>query len=370
MRLINGNTWSKEMVALSVLAVLIFFGCASAPKTSVTMPPTAVSSRESSDESSGPVEIGADEVYIDELPTETTDESSIGIGAKIDGAHDALFMTVQKTVAKVDGRFVPENAKKERIPVSKFRVGLYGKAVEEERTEYTFDPEFDIEIKTPNLERRLLFVLTTEELGELPGTDPTERDQGLRLGMRYELPAGVKMGAGIKWDWPPEPYAKIGWGALWRTTNWKFYPGLEGYWKLEDGYGSSAAFTGDMWSGRGLLRLSTGARWTEDSAEVEWSQTLVLGYARELIDEGKIGERATGRDLARGGGFRYRITGDTKTDVIQTHNGLLFLKFPLRKKWAYFVFALGATFRNERDWEAEPSVQLGLDMLFWDVGDR
>jgi hypothetical protein len=109
---------------------------------------------------------------------------------------------------------------------------------------------------------------------------------------------------------------------------------------------------------------------TEHSDEVEWSQTFVLGYARELIDESKIGERASGRDLAHGGGFRYRITGETETGVSQTHEGLLFLKRPLRGKWAYFVFALGATFRNERDWEAEPSVQVGLDMLFWDVGDR
>lgn len=370
MQLINGNTWSKGTVALSILSVLIFSGCTSAPKTSSPTPPSAASSHERSDESSGPVEIGAENVYIDELSTATSDKSSSSFAEKVDRAHDALFMTLQETIANVDGRFVPENAEKERVPVSKFRLGLYAKVVEEERVEYKFDPEFDIEMKTPNIERRLSLILTTEELDELPGTDPTERDQGLRLGVRYELPAGFKADAGIKWTWLPDPYAQIGWGMRWRTAKWKFYPGLEGYWRLEDGLGSSVAFTCDRWFGRGLFRSSTGARLTEHSDEVEWSQTFVLGYARELIDESKIGERASGRDLAHGGGFRYRITGETETGVSQTHEGLLFLKRPLRKKWAYFVLALGATFRNERDWEAEPSVQVGLDMLFWDVGDR
>jgi hypothetical protein len=279
-------------------------------------------------------------------------------------------MTVQETIANVDGRFVPENAEKERVPVSKFRVGLYGKIVEEEKIEYKFDPEFDIEMNTPNIERRLSLILTSEELGELPGTDPTERDQGLRLGMSYELPAGFKAVAGLKWKWPPDPYAKLDWARQWSLAKWKIYPGMNGYWKLEDGLGSSVAFTCDRWFGRGLFRSSTGASLTEHPDEGEWSQTFIIGYARKLIDESKIGERASGRDLAHGGGFRYRIAGDTETGVIQTHEGLLFLKRPLRKKWAYFVFALVATFRNERDWEAEPGVRIGLDMLFWDTVDR
>jgi hypothetical protein len=119
-----------------------------------------------------------------------------------------------------------------------------------------------------------------------------------------------------------------------------------------------------------LFRSSTGLRWTETSENVEWSHTLILGYARELIDERKMGGRAAGRDIARGSGFRYRITGETETGYIQTHQGTLFFKFPLRKRWAYLVLSPEVTFRNERDWEAELGVLVGLDMLFWNVGER
>jgi len=85
MQLINGNTWSKGTGALSILSVLIFSGCTSAPKTSSPTPPSAASSHERSDKSSGPVEIGAENVYIDELSTATSDKSSSSFAERLTG---------------------------------------------------------------------------------------------------------------------------------------------------------------------------------------------------------------------------------------------------------------------------------------------
>ena len=314
--------------------------------------------------------VGDDELLIQDLSDTVPYASATGFAAKADWAHDTLFMKVQKNVSTADGWFVTEGEEKEDVPASRFRIGMYAEVSQEEDTEFGFDPEFDIELKTPNLERRLSLYVTTKELGELPGTDPTDRDEGVRIGLRRALPAGFKVDAGVKWDWPLNPFFQLKWRDAWSPGKWNVYPGIKGFWESDDGFGANASFTGDRWFGRGLFRSSSGCRWEENTNGVSWSHTIIIGYARELIDEQKRGSRAGGKDIARGGGLRYRIEGETDTRRIESHEALLMLKVPMRKKWAYFVFAPGVTFRNERDWEAEPSVQLGIDMLFWDVGER
>ena len=401
------NPRSRSTIARLLLVVVLpsllvtMVGCATAPKgvlppqiltqgqgdageVLLVTPSLPSADREGAEMSSGPVVVGERTIYIDELTPVSSYGSSTGFLEKCDWMHDALFMAVERTAKNVDGRFASDNAAVERVPVSRFRVGLYVDAIreaaevseddagdsEEGGTKVGLDTDFDIDIELPNVESSLSLFLTTEELGELPGTDPSDRDQGLRIGLRKILPADFSVSAGIKWDWPPEPFARIGWDRLWRPGKWKLYPAVKGFWKLEDGFGSSADITSDRWFGRGLLRASTGGRWTETTDDLEWSQTFILGYAKNLIDERKMGGRAKGRDLARGSGLRYRISGDTETGHIQKHQGLLFLKFPVRKRWAYFVLAPEVTFRNECDWKAEPGIQVGLDMLFWNVGDR
>ena len=317
-----------------------------------------------------PTILGADEKYIDELTGAPDYQSATGMASRADWMHDALFMKVQRTINDLDGRFAESDDVKERVPVSRFRIGMYAEIIKEQDTEFGINPDFDIELKTPNVERRMSLYLTTKELDELPGTDPTDRDQGLRLGVRRELPANMRLSAGLKFDWPLNPYVKTGWGDEWEAGEWQLYSGLSAYWRRDDGFGSGASFTGDRWMGRKLFRTATGTRWAEDSENVEWSQTLIFGYAHTLINENVLGQRASGRDLARGGAFRYTAAGETERGVFTLHELTFLFKRALRKKWAYLVLAPGITFRNERDWEPEPGIQFGVDMLFWDLGDR
>ena len=320
--------------------------------------------------SASPVEVGTLVVYVDELPAISSYGETQGLGEKVDWAHDALFVKVQNSIARVDKRFAENEEVKERVPASRFRIGLFAEVVDEEDTEFGFDPEFNMELKTPNIERRLSLFVTTEELGEVPGTDASDRDQGVRLGLRRDLFDWAKVDVGVKVDWPPDPFVQLKWARRWKSNNWKIYPGLKAFWELEDGFGSSLSLTGDRWFGRKLIRSGTGARWKEEEDGVQINHTLILGHARELIDERKLGGRAKGRDLANGGGFRYRIKGNSESSRIESHEGLFFIKRPMRGRWAYFIFAPGVAFRNERSWKAEPELRIGVDLLFWDVGDR
>ncbi len=44
-----------------------------------------------------------------------------------------------------------------------------------------------MDLNLPNLEQQLNIFITTEELDELPGTDPTEAARRLRMGLRKGL---------------------------------------------------------------------------------------------------------------------------------------------------------------------------------------
>jgi hypothetical protein len=368
----------------SALAVCwLWWGCATTPPEGLINPP--VQGTASKLESlplplpghpavdlpdDGPVKVGSDEVFIDELPESPGAAFEEGLAGQIDWLHDATFLKVQRSIDYVDRRFVGKSVEAERVPVSRFRLGVYVDAVSEKDLEFGFAPEFDIKLKMPNIERHLSLFVTTKELGELPGTDLADRDEGVRLGVSRKWRKHFSTAVGVKWDWPPEPFVQLKWHDKWRAGAWQLYPSCRVFWRLEEGFGTTGVFTADRWKGRGLLRFSSGGKWTEESDGFEWSQTAILGYAQELLEEDRLGGRASGRDLARGGGVRYLVKGDTEVDPVRSHEVLLFYKFPLRKEWAYFVVGPSVRARNERDWEIEPGIQLGVDLLFWGIGDR
>jgi len=304
--------------------------------------------------------------YVDELPPVPPYGSVTGRVARVDWLHDAAFVAVQSGVARFDRRFGGDG-ELERVPVSEFRVGVYVEATDADGTEVEFDPEVKIELELPNIERRLSLFVETLELDELPGTDPTERDSTLHVGLRRDLFKNFDLGAGIKSRWPPEPFVRLRWRRRWQLDHWTLYPNWKMFWRETEGFGTAAAFTGDRWFGRIVLRSSTGARWTEVSNGLEWVHSFIAGYAHELIDERRLGGRAGISDLASGVGMRYRVAGDFDSDEIQSHEATLYFKYPLRRGWAYLVAAPAVTFRNADDWDAEPSILFGIDALFWDL---
>ncbi len=244
---------------------------------------------------------------------------------------------------------------------------MYVDVVDGDSISIEFDPEVELELELPNIERRLSLFIETFEVDELPGTDPTERDGTLHLGLRRDLLENFDLGAGVKSRWPPEPFVKLRWRRRWPLGHWRVYPKWEAFWKADDGFGTGTSIAGDRWFGRMLFRSLTAARWTEASDGVEWAHSFITGYAHELIDERRLGGRASIRDLASGVGLRYRMAGDSDSDEIQSHEVVLYGKWPLRRNWAYLVVAPGVTFRNARGWDAEHSILFGIDALFWDV---
>jgi len=321
--------------------------------------------------SGGPGLHGHDIGYIDELPTNAPSYAKgQPMMEKADWLHDWTFYTMQRQIERADGWFAPEESR-ERVRHSRFRLGVYTEIAEEEDLEIKFDPDFDMDLYIPNVEKRLKLFITTVELDELPASDPTDRERGLNIGIGREFSKYADVDVGVRAKWPPQVFTKLKLKTVWKPGDWQLYPGAQFYWKSDDGFGSVYVLTVDRWIGRGLVRTTTGIRWTEESEGVEWDQSLILGYASELLEERKLGRRASARDLARGGGIRYTVMGHkVGSYILDEHRFTLFYKFAIRKLWLYGVLSPEVKFLNDRDWEAEPGIKLGFDMLFWGLGDR
>ena len=319
-----------------------------------------------------PPAYGEGPLYIDELPPNLPAYSSVrGIGAKADLLHARAFSAMQRQAYRLDGLFASDEEPRERVRTSRFRIGMFGEIVDSTDVTLRFDPEFDIKLHLPSAQRRLNLFITTEGLDELPGMDPTDRVGALRIGLARAFGRYFEADTGARLNWPPEVFVRARWRTRWNAANWQLYPESSVFWQSDEGFGTKGAFSADRWSGRSLFRTATGVKLTERSDGVEWDETLSIGYAFELLDERKLGQRARGRDIARGGGVRYTIGGhDDGPFLIDEHRVTLFYRFPLRKRWLYGVIAPEVSFHNARDWEAEPGIKFGLDMLCWGLGDR
>ena len=324
------------------------------------------SSAEDAASEPGPNVVGDTPMTICDLPPKMPYDSTYSFGETLDWAHDRVFITVQRRVEWFDKKFHCGEFDCAEVPVARFRFASLLEYADRDTADFGNDTEFDMDAELPNAERRLRLFVTTRELDELPGGEEFEEDRSIRVGLSKRLREWFDLDAGIKAKWEPEVFTRIRWKRHWELGHWSIYPGISGFWENDEGLGLTGDLTGDRWVGRGFGRTSTGFRWSEGTTGVEWTQNILVGYAHELLEENRLGKRASGRDVARGGGARFTMHGhESGSFEIDSYKGSLFYRFPLRKRWLYAVIEPEITFRDERDWEAEPGIRLGFDMLFW-----
>lgn len=323
------------------------------------------------------VRIYSKDVMIDELPSampEGSWDEAGGLG-KLDWMKDWTFLEFQHGVVWVEDRFVNwfgDPGEVVPIPVSQFRLGLATRYEEDLGTEFGIDLDFDTDINLPNIERTLKLIITSQELGDLPGTDTLDRDEGVRAGLQAQILEAIQFDLGVRVRWLPEVYSRVGWRELYDIGPWILRPGISGYYQTGgEGFGANLDFMFQRWWGKTLFRSSNGLKWNQEIEEPEYAFNLVLGRAQELLDSAKYSRIARGEDLARGYGVRYSMNGEIRGgDVpITSHRFTLFYKVPLRKRWLFGGIKPEVRFREEADWDTEFLVTLGVDILFWGYGE-
>jgi len=284
---------------------------------------------------------------------------------RLDGFHDDVYVWTQGMVEKTDRRFIDEGDPPKPVPAAPFRIGMVGEWVQrEDGPDLALDSTFDIALRLPNLEERLRIFVSSGNLDESP-RDRRETE-GLRAGLRYELLRYFDFDVGIRLDIPPVLFSSIKWSREFALGSWDFYPFAKLFAETKESVGWAGAVTFDRWSGRNLLRTSTNAKWRADTTRTQWSETVIVARANELIVPDRYGSFPLANDIGRGWGVRLLAGGDTSKTVDRYESGVFYRqRTPIQ--WLYWSVEPIVRWDRKYDWNADPGIRIGFEALFWDL---
>ncbi len=291
---------------------------------------------------------------------------------RVDYVHDNLYTDYNTRAERADGYFGRALEEPAAPTPSRFRLGMFFEAARGATNEFAFKPAFNARIRLPNVEKRWNVFINTLRPGDLPGADPTEVNNSVRVGVRAltHIPH-LSLGAGVRITWPPEAFLDLGWHPSWTWEDWTFAPRQGLFYETEDGFGEQTQLAVFRWFGarrRWGLGSMTAGTWSQSTDGLEWEQTVKGGFARELLEEKNRGQDLGISDLAQGTTLRYSLFGSDRQ--FQEHRLILSHRRPLYRKWIYIELNPGLKWRYDHDWVADPFILLGADFLFWGTPER
>jgi hypothetical protein len=135
----------------------------------------------------------------------------------------------------------------------------------------------------------------------------------------------------------------------------------------QDGdYGASTRR--QAWSDRWMVRSTSYADWVRNTSATGWSQSLVFGHSRAVIQAHHYDRFATGHDLACGVVARLSVSGD-RTSRPSLYEISVLMKRPLHGGWL-FGYTEPVTQWNRRfEWHPNIGIRIGFDALFWGLAN-
>lgn len=251
---------------------------------------------------------------------------------------------------------------------SKFRLGLYAEFKANHGLETRWEPSLNSEIHMANVERRFSIFVDTLKVNALPDTATLDKQSGLRTGVRRRVEdLHIDAETGVRVSWPPNAFARLVWRPRWAAGAWRIAPRQQLYCELQDRLGTLSSLSLHRWFGPDqhfMFQHVQAAKWTLVD-HFTWEQTAKLGYVDRLLEPGKRGAVLDNDDIARGYLARYSLFGDSVG--ISTHRVTLDYRRPIYRNWLYLDLMPGVEWTRENDWSPTPLIQVGLDVLFWDV---
>lgn len=276
----------------------------------------------------------------------------------LDAAHRRSYRWMDDAVRIIDTKWLAEDAPYDP-ELSSFKLKLLtrtgGKSSEKE---FDFKVRFRGDMALPGLERKWHLYLDNAGRDSLPGTDPMKKESDMRLGVRtiFRTLRGsdLSLGGGLRWrdsnpvvyfstDWRWE--RKLGDGVLCLNPQAAYYS--------DEGLGQKTELTWTRPVGeRKFFQTRTAERSAESLDSVEFEQSLRFAWLRSGRGRGWVAQVSV---------FPHIRSSDWYWDDSLVN---LTWRDALYRKWIYYTVTPQIQFPKEDEYQAKPSLRIGLEILF------
>lgn len=339
------HTWALVLAALVVAAPPV--GAQEAPEKPTRVEPTPLD--------------------IIELPAEPTPDPAATAptqAARLDHAHDWLYLRLQRFLLDIDTQFSQAGEASLLVPASPLRLGLEGEWLHDAPgNDAALRPDIEATLRLPNIEQRLRIFISSNDLAESGSNTALDRNP-VRAGLRFAPRLHLNFDLGVRLKVWPSAYAAVRWAPDFQVGSVGFQPFIKPYLESGVGLGASGGIAIEHRREHWFLRSASYLNWTRNTAATQWSQSLLFGHAQAIIAEGRYDRIASGHDLACGTALHALATGDRLAGA-SAYELSLIRKRPLRGGWLYGYVEPLVRWERITDWHPEAGIRIGLDALFW-----
>ena len=276
----------------------------------------------------------------------------------MDDAHRRTYRWMDDAVRRIDRKWLAEDAPYDP-ELSTFKLKILtrtgGRSSEKE---FDFKVRFRADVALPGLERKLHLYVDNAGRDELPGMDPMRKESDTRLGVRamFRTLRGndLSMGGGLRWrDSNPVVYLSTDWRWERKVAEGILCLNPQGTYYSDEGFGQKTELTWTRPMGeRKFFQTRTAERSSEELDSVEFEQSLRFAWLRSGRGRGWIAQMSV---------FPHLKSSDWYWDDSLVN---LTWRDALYRKWIYYTITPQVQFPKEDEYQARPSLRIGLEILF------
>ncbi len=276
----------------------------------------------------------------------------------MDGVHDRTYCWMDDAVRRIDVKWLAEDAPYDP-ELSTFKLKLLtrtgGKSSEKN---FDFKVRFRADMALPGLERSLHLSVDNAGQDELPGTDPMKKESDMRLGVRtmFRTLRGtdLSMGGGLRWrDGNPVVYLSTDWRLERPVEDGILCLNPQATYHSDEGFGQKIVLAWTRPVGpKQIFQTRTAERTSEALDSVEFEQSLRFAWLRSGRGRGWVAQISV---------FPHIRSSDWYWDDSLVN---LTWRDALYRKWIYYTVTPQVQFPKEDEYQARPSLRIGLEILF------